>query len=238
MNYLLQPLGDQALRIELLDKDIAIRTICTHLTAGSLPGVVDIVPGLSSITIFYEYPTTDYMNLKEKVVGILETMPVSEREVSKRTVLLPTLYDGPDLAKLAGKHQTAVEEIIEKHNSATYEVEMLGFLPGFPYLNGLPPSLETPRLATPRSKVPAGSVGIGGNQTGVYPVDSPGGWNLIGRTPIPLFLPDEEDSFLLQAGDKVQFLPVSEEEFTKWQQKVFQSVWKKEVIIYHENEDD
>ncbi|MGM0837089.1 MAG: 5-oxoprolinase subunit PxpB [Bacillota bacterium] len=238
MNYLLQPLGDQALRIELLDKETAIRTICAELASGSLPGVVDIVPGISSITIFYEYPTTDYMILKEKVSGILETMPACEREVSKRTVLLPTLYDGPDLAKLADKHQTAVEKIIEKHSNAAYEVAMLGFLPGFPYLNGLPPALETPRIATPRSKVPAGSVGIAGNQTGVYPVDSPGGWNLIGRTPIPLFLPDETDSFLLQAGDKVQFLPVSEEEFTKWQEKVSQSVWKKEVIIYHENEDD
>ncbi|WP_417898586.1 5-oxoprolinase subunit PxpB [Bacillus haimaensis] len=236
MNYLLQPLGDQAIRIELQDTDAAIRTICTHLTAGSLPGVVDIVPGLSSITIFYEYPTTDYMILKEKVVGILETMPVSEREVSKRMVLLPTLYDGPDLAKLADKHQTAVEEIVEKHSSAAYKVEMLGFLPGFPYLNGLPPSLETPRLATPRSKVPAGSVGIGGNQTGVYPVDSPGGWNLIGRTPIPLFLPDEEDSFLLQAGDKVRFQAISEKEFVLWQEKVSQSAWKKEVIFNHEND--
>lgn len=236
MNYLLQPLGDQALRIELLEKDTAIRTICTRLTAGALPGVVDIVPGLSSITIFYDYPTTDYMNLKEKVVGILETIPVSEREVSKRTVLLPTLYDGPDLATLAGKHHTAVEEIIEKHSGAAYEVEMLGFLPGFPYLNGLPPSLETPRLATPRSKVPAGSVGIGGNQTGVYPVDSPGGWNLIGRTPIPLFLPDVEDSFLLQAGDQVRFQAISEMEFAVWQEKVSQSAWKKEVIFKHEND--
>ncbi|MGD6834774.1 5-oxoprolinase subunit PxpB [Sutcliffiella halmapala] len=236
MNYLLQPLGDQALRIEFVEKDTTIRTICTHLTAGSLPGVVDIVPGLSSITIFYEYPTTDYMILKEKVVGILETMPLSEREVSKRTVLLPTLYDGHDLASLAGKHQTEVEEIIEQHSGAAYEVEMLGFLPGFPYLNGLPPSLETPRLATPRSKVPAGSVGIGGNQTGVYPVDSPGGWNLIGRTPIPLFLPDEEDSFLLQAGDQVRFQAISEKEFALWQEKVSQSAWKKEVIFKHEKD--
>lgn len=235
MNYLLQPLGDQALRIELLDKNTAIRTICTHLIAGSLPGVVDIVPGISSITIFYEYPTSDYMILKEKVLGILETMPACESEVSKRTVLLPTLYDGPDLASLADKHQTAVDEIIEKHSSAAYEVAMLGFLPGFPYLNGLPHSLETPRLATPRSKVPAGSVGIGGNQTGVYPVDSPGGWNLIGRTPIPLFLPDEEDSFLLQAGDKVRFQAISEKEFALWQEKVSQSAWKKEVIFNHEN---
>ncbi|MCA1320349.1 5-oxoprolinase subunit PxpB [Bacillus tianshenii] len=237
MNYLLQPLGDQALRIEWTDKDIAIRTICAKLSSSKIPGVVDIVPGISSITIFYEYPTTDYYILKEKVIGFLETMPVHEGDVSSRTVMLPVLYDGPDLADLAGKHQTSVEEIIEKHSGAAYEVAMLGFLPGFPYLNGLPSSLATPRLATPRSKVPAGSVGIGGEQTGIYPVESPGGWNLIGRTPIPLFSPDEKDSFLMQAGDKVRFQPVSEEEFNLWQEKVSQSDWKKEVIIYHEKND-
>ncbi|WP_223702997.1 5-oxoprolinase subunit PxpB [Sutcliffiella deserti] len=237
MNYIVQPLGDQAVRMEMEDSSPPIRSICAFLTSHPLKGVVDIVGGLSSVTIFYEYPATNFYSLKEHLAALLENFPEDNVAAftNTRTVYLPTLYDGPDLSQLSSTHNMTEETIIRLHTGGTYEVTMLGFLPGFPYLTGLPESLETPRLSTPRGKVEAGSVGIGGNQTGVYPIASPGGWNLIGRTPIPLFSPGEKEPFLLQAGDTVRFQAISEKEYNEWLEKVQQQTdWKKEVIDCHE----
>lgn len=232
MNYMLQPLGDQAVRIELLNEGRSIRSICAFLSSHPLHGVIDIVPGLNSITIFYEYPTTTYFIVKEQLIALFAKLPDTPMRTSSRIIILPTLYDGPDLLRLADYHETTNEYIIKTHTSGVYEVTMLGFLPGFPYLSGLHPSLETPRLSTPRGKVAAGSVGIGGDQTGVYPVASPGGWNLIGRTPIPLFSPEGQEPCLLRAGDRLRFLQITEQDFSRWQEKIKQNTeWKKEVIL-------
>jgi inhibitor of KinA len=129
-----------------------------------------------------------------------------------RLVILPVLYggeQGPDLDFVARHHQLSVEEVIALHSGPEYLVYMIGFAPGFPYLGGLPERLATPRLEKPRLSVPKGSVGIGGAQTGVYSVDSPGGWRLIGRTPVPLYDPRKDPPALLQAGDRVRFRPVT-----------------------------
>jgi KipI family sensor histidine kinase inhibitor len=122
------------------------------------------------------------------------------------------VYDGEDLAELAGRHDLGVGEVIERHCAPIYEVAMLGFSPGFPYLTGLDPKLCTPRRATPRAKVPAGSVAIGGSHTGIYSIESPGGWHLVGTTAVRVFdparrEPDDEAMFLLRAGDRVKFMP-------------------------------
>ncbi len=133
-----------------------------------------------------------------------------------RTVKIPVCYEGemaPDLGDVAAHNGLSVEEVIRIHSRTEYLVYFLGFSPGFPYLGDLPAELATPRLKTPRLRVPAGSVAIGGSQTGIYPVDSPGGWRLIGRTPLPLFSPEKNPPTLLQMGDRVHFVPITMKEF-------------------------
>lgn len=127
-----------------------------------------------------------------------------------RVVSIPTLYDGPDLRDVAELHGIRPEQVAELHAAALYTVRFLGFVPGFAYLSGLREQLETPRLASPRRSVPAGSVGIAGNQTGVYPISTPGGWRLIGRTSMPMFRPEHWDPCPLHIGDHVRFEPVKE----------------------------
>jgi KipI family sensor histidine kinase inhibitor len=131
-------------------------------------------------------------------------------------IRIPVWYGGavgPDLEYLAGRVGLTEEEVIKRHSDVEYLVYLLGFLPGFPYLGGMDPSIALPRRAQPRTRVPRGSVGIGGSQTGIYPLDSPGGWHLIGRTPISLFEPDKDEPTLLRPGDRVRFVAISEAEF-------------------------
>ena len=124
---------------------------------------------------------------------------------------------GPDLGRVAAQAKLTPEEVIKRHSKATYLVYLIGFAPGFPYLGGLPKELATPRHPKPRMAVPAGSVGIAGEQTGIYPQVTPGGWNLIGATPLPLFRPQAEPPVLLQPGDEVKFKPVGPDEFRRLQ---------------------
>jgi len=136
--------------------------------------------------------------------------------VRARTVTIPVCYDpefGPDLVELAKAANLTPEDVVRLHSEATYVVFFLGFSPGFAYLGGLPQILHAPRLTTPRKLVAAGSVGVGGGETGVYPIDSPGGWRLIGRTPVRLFTPDATPPTLLQPGDTVRFSPIDREQF-------------------------
>lgn len=134
----------------------------------------------------------------------------------RRTVEIPVCYEGemaPDLGDVASHNGLSVEEVVRIHARSEYLVYFLGFSPGFPYLGDLPRELSTPRLKTPRLRVPAGSVAIGGSQTGIYPVDSPGGWRLIGRTPLPLFTPEKDPPTLLEMGDRVHFVPITMKEY-------------------------
>jgi inhibitor of KinA len=134
-------------------------------------------------------------------------------------VELPVFYGGdhgPDMAFVAEHSKMSPEEVAALHASAEYLVHAIGFTPGFPYLGGLPEALRTPRRDTPRARVPAGSVAIGGAQTGVYSVESPGGWQIIGRTPVRLFRPQEKQPALLRPGDRVRFKPISKAEFESW----------------------
>ncbi len=135
-----------------------------------------------------------------------------------KTLEIPVLYggeDGPDLEWVAGYHNATPQEIIRRHTEPTYRVYMIGFTPGYPYMGELPDNLVTPRRETPRTKIAKGSVGIARKQTGIYPVASPGGWQLIGRTPIKLFAPGRSNPFLYQAGDRIKFRPISPEEYSR-----------------------
>lgn len=192
--------------------DVAIR-------AARLPGVVETVPAFASLLVRYDPLLTDYDTLAA-AVGPLAARTRVHRRLGGRVVTIPVCYGGdygPDLAFVAQHAGLTEREVIRRHTAPRYRIYMLGFLPGFPYLGGLDPALFTPRLQNPRTAIPAGSVGIGGQQTGVYPVASPGGWQLIGRTPLRLFAPDRPLPYA--AGDRIRFVPITAARFAELAQK-------------------
>jgi inhibitor of KinA len=147
--------------------------------------------------------------------------PRKSRLPDRDLIEIPVCYIGdlaPDLEEVARHSRLAPGEVIQRHSAPEYRVQCIGFTPGFPFLSGLPPELSTPRRASPRSKVSAGSVAIGGAQTGIYPLQSPGGWNIIGRTPLALFDVRRDPPVFLQAGDRVRLRPISHEEFENWKE--------------------
>jgi KipI family sensor histidine kinase inhibitor len=210
--------GDAALVVEFGDKiDPAINrlvhALACALADNPLPGLGEAVPSYRSLLVHYNPLSLSYAEVESFVsqaLGRCEDAPLPE----PRLVEVPTIYGGergPDIGFVAEQNGLAIADVIRLHSGATYTVYMLGFTPGFPYLGGLPDALITPRLETPRQRVPAGSVGIAGAQTGVYPLATPGGWRLIGWTPVVLFDPARTPPALLQPGDRVRFVPVSEE---------------------------
>jgi inhibitor of KinA len=202
----MEPLGDRAL--------LAV------LGEAGLPGVIDLVPAYATLAVNYDpgawagasppYPA---------LAGALARLwadRVAAAVPAPRLVELPVCYGGefgPDLAETASHCGLSEADLIARHAGAEYRVYMLGFAPGFPYLGGLDPAIAAPRRATPRLKVPAGSVGIAGMQTGIYPLETPGGWQIIGRTPRRLFLPAQEEPCLLRPGDRLRFVPIGPEAY-------------------------
>lgn len=166
-------------------------------------GVLDIVPSYNALAVHFDPLQTDTGKLVETITGLLGRAAREPARKKYTTHRIPVVYDGQDLSNLAAGKQLTIQDVIRIHSARTYTVAMIGFRPHFTYLLGLDPELETPRLANPRPRVPPGSVGIGGNQTGIYPDESPGGWNLIGRTS-PGLLVD------IVIGDKVKFRSVTE----------------------------
>lgn len=182
----------------------------------ALAPVTDVVPGMTSVVVHHAALGAARVALAERLEAIVAATGDAAPRVA-RLVEIPVSYEGadlsPDLADVAAAHGISPGEVVARHTAAEYVVHMLGFLPGFAYLGGLDPLLHTPRRATPRTRVPAGSVGIGGAQTGVYPLESPGGWQLIGRTPVTLFDAARDEPALLRAGDRVRFAPVAREAY-------------------------
>lgn len=194
-----------------------IRAFDEALTEKQIDGVYETVPTYCALTIHYAPEKIRYQALKEKLEAILT---VSHKAQRTNTVVIeiPVLYGGaygPDLDYVAEYHHMTPEEIIRIHTEAEYLIYMLGFTPGFSYMGGMNGEIATPRLKTPRVLIPAGSVGIAGKQTGIYPIDSPGGWQLIGRTPVRLYDPDRDPPILLDAGLHVKFIPVDEPEYQR-----------------------
>jgi len=186
------------------------------LGESALPGIVELVPSYRALMISFDPVAIDDEALVRLVV---DTAGAARPDgVERRTITLPVAYGGahgPDLEVVAQHAGLSLDEVIERHTRPLYDVFFLGFTPGFPFLGGLEPALATPRRATPRPRVAAGSVGIAGAQTGVYPVSSPGGWNIIGRTPVALFDPRRgtDDAVLLRPADRVRFHPITSEAF-------------------------
>lgn len=179
--------------------------------ARQLPGYPEVreaIPGANNITVILQDPQTQALDAIEHLQRWWEESDALEPEY--REITIPVVYGGehgPDLAQVAEHCGLSQAQVVEQHASAAYLVWFMGFQPGFPYLGGLPAALHTPRRPEPRVRVPAGSVGIGGEQTGIYPQDTPGGWQLIGRTALTLFDADRAEPALLRAGDVVRFVP-------------------------------
>jgi KipI family sensor histidine kinase inhibitor len=173
------------------------------------PELLNIHPGYCSLLITFDPRRVKYERVESAVSEALDRMDSVDMP-SRRRVDVPVRYggaDGPDLEEVARLHGISPEDVVRIHASAEYLVYFLGFSPGFPYLGGMPAAIATPRLATPRTHVPAGSVAIGGDYTGIYPVASPGGWRIIGRTPLELFRAERAPLTLLRMGDHVRFVP-------------------------------
>jgi len=240
MDYEILSVGDTALQIVYKERaseglQYLIQQTTKQIEKKNIRGVIELVPAFQSITVYYNPILVTYQNLSLHITEICKGIHIENGTHSKRVIVLPTCYNGEDLELVASTHRLSTEDVISIHSSVDYLVYMIGFLPGFPYLKGLPSKLTTPRLSSPRLKVPKGAVGIGGNQTGVYPLESPGGWNLIGRTPIPLFDPERPEPFLLKAGDYLRFHPISAEEYTKIETLIRNNQYKIEVRYIENN---
>lgn len=222
------PMGDRALVIEFGDRldpglNARIAAAAQHLRTSPPPGVLDIVPAYTTLALHYDPAligagTTPYEALSEQIERWLHAQADAEVPPG-RLVEIPVCYGsglGEDLEEVARQHGLTPEEVATVHASTDYRVYLLGFVPGFAYLGNVDSRIATPRRETPRSHVPAGSVAIGGNQTAVYPLATPGGWHLIGRTPVRMFTPEAEPPCLLDAGDTVRFVAISRAEFDAW----------------------
>ena len=226
------PMGDCCLMIELgqkIDLEInrTVQSIAKYLLDHPLNGVVDIVPAFTTVAIHYRpdaFAKGDllpYQQLTEEIETILEK-DFGQSEADSRVIDIPVCYGGEygeDLDDVAAKCKLSPDEVIRIHGESPHMIFMLGFAPGFPYIGGLDPRLSLPRRQTPRTSVPGGSVAITGTQSAVYPMQLPGGWNLIGRTPLKLFDFKGEQPCLLQPGDRVRFVPISPEQFKSIQEQ-------------------
>jgi inhibitor of KinA len=216
------PAGDQGLVVEYGDTiDPAInrrvRALFHALDAAAIPGIVDLVPTYRSLLVTYDplrLSPDDLQRTLERTEASLDSAPAR----APRVVEVPTAYGGtfgPDLPFVASHNGLSEDDVVRIHSGTDYLVYMMGFSPGFPYLGGMSDRIATPRLATPRTAIPAGSVGIAQAQTGIYPVESPGGWQLIGRTPVRLFDPERQPPVLVEAGDFIRFVPVPHEDYER-----------------------
>lgn len=217
-------MGDRALLVELGDGisplvNKKVRELFLCLKNNRVEGVVETVPGYRSLLIVYDPLKITLSALKERLNKLHTT--IDRSEIPKpRTLEIPVVYGGecgPDLNWVAEYHKLSPEEVVRFHTGTTYQVYMIGFTPGFAYMGQLPEAIATPRRETPRTAVPRGSVGIAQSQTGVYPVESPGGWQIIGRTPLRLFDPEKWPPTPLGMGDLVKFLSIKEEEMARWE---------------------
>ena len=207
------PLGDSAITIvlgaerstELLKR---VHATAAALVAEKLSDVQDVVPGYLGVAVFYDSLRTSYGEMAAKLIGVCEEAGDPTNGLGEiREHEIPVIYDGLDLADVSASCGLSPAEVIARHSGRTYTVDLLGFVPGFGYLSELEPSLRLPRRPQPRTRVPAGSVAIAGAQTAVYPLDTPGGWHIIGRTETVMFDPQRDPPALLRAGDTVRFVP-------------------------------
>lgn len=185
-----------------------IHALAEKLAAQKITGLVEFVPGYASLVVHYDPIQLAESELRTWLIPFLAELPSIDTSIS-RLVEVPVIYDGPDLAAVAAETGLTTEELIFAHSKNEYIVYMMGFTPGFAYMGQIPEHIQVPRLVTPRTRVPAGSVAMAAGQTGIYPVDSPGGWRILGHTDLRPFDPHREPPFWFAPGDRVRFVPVS-----------------------------
>jgi inhibitor of KinA len=230
--YNIYPCGDHAITVsfgDAINKTMHenVMALFHQLTEMQMDAVKDIIPAYTTVTVVYDIQKAKqqpgfgaYENMHRKLEEVLQD--VSVKPVQQQLIEIPVCYDlsfGIDLPAIALQKNISTEEIIAIHTLKVYDVYILGFLPGFAYMGTVDDRIATARLSTPRTNVAAGSVGIAGNQTGIYPLDSPGGWNIIGRTPVKLFDTTKEEPCLLQTGNSIKFVSVTKDEFKNIKQQ-------------------
>src|SRR5438270_10012486 len=226
----ISPLGDSALTLDFADESsdrarLLARTLSAaeRLEGANLPGVMDVTCGYESVAVFFD-PARIERDFEDKIGALVSSAGIRALRKSRR-IEIPVCYDDElalDLARVASQTLLTGEAVTALHSSSEYTVACVGFVPGFPFLAGLSEKLRVPRLESPRTKVPAGSVAIANAQAGIYPFESPGGWNVIGRTPLHLFDANAQSPALLQPGDRVRFRRITRQEF----ERSFKENWK------------
>ncbi|MEH7084491.1 5-oxoprolinase subunit PxpB [Neobacillus drentensis] len=232
----IRPLGDSALVIQLGDGispaiHEKVKNLSNLLEKDPFTGLIESVPAYNSLTIYYN-PVAVYLSSTDKealspykkvsafILALLDKLGTIETP-EQRLVTIPVLYGGefgPDLEYVASYHGLSVEKVIQIHSSNDYLVYMIGFAPGFPFMGGMDERIATPRKDSPRLAIAPGSVGIAGKQTGIYPLETPGGWQIIGRTPVDLFLPELSPPTMLQSGDRIRYVPITLEEYAAYKE--------------------
>lgn len=225
-HYQIVPVGDQALEISFANEinpqiNQQIHQLGGLILRAHLPAVQTVVPAYHTLTVLFDGSQTDFNELKAPIQKLVQ-QALKTKAAPAKTWLIPVCYGGeygPDLGKLADFAHVSKKEAVQLHTGRDYLIYFLGFLPGFAYMASVADQIAMPRLAKPRLKIAARSVGIAGKQTGFYPVTSPGGWQIIGRTPVDLYRPDHPQSFYA-AGDQVRFVAIGEEEYRAIRQAV------------------
>jgi len=227
-HYSISALNETALLVSfenVIDETINEKVIALHnaFAADFFPGFIETVPAYSSLAVFYDPFTikkyhregTAFDLVKKHAEQLLSSLQITTPQQETEIISVPVHYNGEDLEEVAMLHGISMEELVKIHSQRPYRVFMIGFLPGFAYMGKLDERIATPRKKSPRQQVSAGSVGIAGYQTGIYPFTSPGGWQLIGQTPLKIFDKAMTDPCLFKAGDSIQFISISKEEFEK-----------------------
>lgn len=223
MKPTISPVGDCAISIDfgqVIDPKINrhIRQTIERIQELKLDGITELVPTYCALLIQYDAMLYSYSDICNLMEPLLEPSVTNDANDRVTVIEIPTVYGGefgPDLGFVASHNNLSEDEVVSIHSGTDYLVYMLGFIPGFTYLGGMDPRIATPRLSSPRTLIPAGSVGIAGEQTGTYPSDSPGGWQIIGRTPVTMYDMSKEQAALLSAGDYVRYVPIDEAEYNR-----------------------
>ncbi|MGC8617030.1 MAG: 5-oxoprolinase subunit PxpB [Desulfurella sp.] len=233
------PAGDKALVVEFgneISEEInkIVINLGFFIETLNLPEIEEVVPTYRSLLIYYNPTRSNIIELKEKIEDLIENLTTVKPKEPK-TFFIPVLYGGefgPDLSFVAEFNNISESEVIRLHTSVKYKIYMIGFAPGFPYLGGMIEKISAPRLETPRKLVKAGSVGIAGKQTGIYPIDDPGGWRIIGRTPIKIYNPLDDPPVLFLPGDYIKFETISQNEYDQIAKQV--ELGKYKIVTVHQ----